>query len=74
MSDANRAWSRGWCFFAAACACLIAAPAEAAEKPSRPNIVLILADDLSHGDLSCTGGSDVQTPHIDRIFRGFEIS
>jgi arylsulfatase A-like enzyme len=36
---------------------------------ARPNIVLILADDLSHGDLSCCGGSDVQTSHIDRIFR-----
>jgi arylsulfatase A-like enzyme len=35
----------------------------------RPNVVLILADDLSHGDLSCCGGKDVRTPHIDRIFR-----
>jgi arylsulfatase A-like enzyme len=30
---------------------------------------LIVADDLSHGDLSCCGGPDVRTPHIDRIFR-----
>ncbi len=50
-------------------ALLAAANVGAAEKAERPNIVLILADDLSHGDLSCTGGSDVHTPHIDRIFR-----
>jgi len=35
----------------------------------RPNVVLILADDLSHGDLSCCGGKGVRTPNIDRIFR-----
>jgi len=40
-----------------------------AENPGRPNLLVILADDLSHGDLSCCGGSDVRTPHIDRIFR-----
>ncbi len=69
MSDPNRARSQRWCFFAAALGLLIAAPAAAAERPNRPNVVLILADDLSHGDLSCCGGSDVHTPHIDRIFR-----
>src|SRR5580692_10714579 len=69
MSDPNRARSQRWCFFAAALGLLIAAPAAAAERPNRPNVVLILADDLSHGDLSCSGGSDVRTPHIDRIFR-----
>jgi arylsulfatase A-like enzyme len=40
-----------------------------AQNPGRPNILVILADDLSHGDLSCCGGSDVRTPHIDRVFR-----
>src|SRR5580704_8243697 len=35
----------------------------------RPNVLLILADDLSHGDLSCCGGKGVRTPHIDGIFR-----
>jgi arylsulfatase A-like enzyme len=39
-----------------------------AQNLVRPNILLILADDLSHGDLSCCGGPDVRTPHIDRIF------
>lgn len=33
----------------------------------RPNIILILADDQGWGDLSFTGNSNLQTPHIDAI-------
>ncbi|MCW1887816.1 arylsulfatase [Luteolibacter flavescens] len=36
----------------------------AAEKP---NIVLIYADDLGYGDISCNGAKAVQTPNIDRL-------
>jgi arylsulfatase A len=34
---------------------------------SRPNIVMILADDLGYGDLSCYGATKVQTPIIDGL-------
>jgi len=38
-----------------------------ATKSPRPNIVLILADDLGYGDLGCYGCEDTHTPSIDRI-------
>ena len=33
----------------------------------RPNIIVILVDDLGYGDISCSGARAFQTPHIDRI-------
>ncbi|MCP5119086.1 MAG: sulfatase-like hydrolase/transferase, partial [bacterium] len=42
-----------------------AVTARAATTP--PNIVLIVADDLGWGDLSCYGQKTLRTPHIDRL-------
>jgi len=36
----------------------------------RPNIIWIMADDLSWGDLGCYGQELIQTPHIDRLAAG----
>jgi arylsulfatase A-like enzyme len=36
---------------------------------TRPNIVLITADDLGYGDMGCYGGAKILTPHIDQLAR-----
>jgi len=43
------------------------AAAAAFQPPRKPNIVLIYADDLGYGDVSCYGATRVHTPNIDRI-------
>jgi arylsulfatase A-like enzyme len=35
--------------------------------PRRPSIVLIVADGLGYGDLSCYGQKKIQTPNLDRL-------
>jgi len=34
---------------------------------SKPNIIVVLIDDLGWSDLSCFGNKAIQTPHIDRL-------
>ena len=35
----------------------------------RPNIIVILADDVGYSDLACYGG-EIHTPNLDRLARG----
>src|SRR6187200_624165 len=37
------------------------------EAAERPNVVLLLADDLGYGDVGCYGCPDIRTPHIDSL-------
>jgi len=37
------------------------------KQPTRPNIVVILADDLGYETIGCYGGTSYQTPAIDRM-------
>lgn len=50
----------------ASAVCLL--PLGAAE-PKRPNIVVILGDDIGFSDLGCYGG-EISTPHLDALAKG----
>ena len=42
----------------------------AAAAPQKPNVIVIMADDLGYGDLSCYGATTFKTPHLDRLAAG----
>jgi arylsulfatase A-like enzyme len=63
-----------------AAAALLASPTDAgADEPvgasaPRPNIIMIMADDLGYGDVGFNGQQDVATPNIDALAQGGTIT
>ncbi|CAA6692402.1 MULTISPECIES: sulfatase-like hydrolase/transferase [unclassified Lentimonas] len=49
------------------CALPFVASAKQAVEVKKPNIVVLLADDLGYGELGCYGQEVIQTPHIDAL-------
>ena len=47
----------------------VGADAQTQAPSARPNVVLIITDDVGYGDLGSYGAPDVKTPNIDRIGR-----
>jgi len=52
-------------------ACMVtvspAATPPTAQPARKPNIILIMADDLGYGSLGCYGSKEIRTPHIDHL-------
>ena len=57
------------CFRLGLIAILTALPAAPAYAASKPNIIIIYADDVGYGDLGCYGATAVDTPSLDRLAR-----
>jgi arylsulfatase A-like enzyme len=64
---------RPWLSLSIITAAVLAAPAARSAEPAaaepRPNVVVVLIDDMGYGDLGCYGAADIRTPHIDRLAR-----
>jgi arylsulfatase A-like enzyme len=57
-----------WLLCAAAClAFQPAQEADSAPSAARPNVIVVLVDDMGWRDLSCQGSPFYETPHIDRL-------
>lgn len=49
--------------------CVHSAPSTPSAGTKRPNILFFFADQLRSQELTCNGGTNIQTPNIDRLMR-----
>ena len=67
MQRASVAFAQGVCMLV--CVFLSCPTMSWADSERRPNIVVVLVDDLRWDEIGCAGHPFVRTPHIDRIAR-----
>src|SRR5688500_11737987 len=51
------------------CLAPLHARAQSPPQPSKPNVVLIILDDVGYGDIGSYGAPDIRTPNIDSLAR-----
>ena len=49
------------------CTAAMGAKKAKANNQQKPNVIIILADDLGYGDLGCYGAKNVETPNVDKL-------
>ncbi|MCA9105405.1 MAG: arylsulfatase [Planctomycetales bacterium] len=55
-----------WCLVLSLLVCFVNHAESRAQESPRPNIVIILVDDMGYSDIGCYG-SEIETPHIDSL-------
>lgn len=56
------------------CCCLVLVGTNIdAQNKSKPNLIVIMADDLGYADVGFNGSKDIPTPNIDQIAKWCKI-